>query len=189
MDGEVSKAFPAHHGQARHDVQTRRRKSSASNAEVGAPQGLGRARRRRRRARRSKPTSCSSSIGRRPYTEGLGLDKVGLKTDNKGRIPSTNTTRPQRRGIYAIGDVIKARCSRTRPKTKPSPAPKSSRAKPGHVNYDAVPAVVYTGPEVATVGKTRRGTEGRRRRLQNRQVPLQPPTAAPEDQSRRRKDS
>ena len=95
-----------------------------------------------------------SSIGRRPYTQGLAMDKVGLKTDNKGRIPVDKhyaTTTP---GIYAIGDVIEGPMLAHKAEDEAVAVAEIIAGQAGHVNYDAIPAVVYTHPEVATVGKT-----------------------------------
>jgi len=95
-----------------------------------------------------------SSIGRRPYTEGLGLDKVGLKTDNKGRVPVDKhyaTTTP---GIYAIGDVIEGPMLAHKAEDEAVAVAEIIAGQAGHVNYEAIPAVVYTAPEVASVGKT-----------------------------------
>ncbi len=94
-----------------------------------------------------------SSIGRRPYTNGLGLDKVGIKVDNKGRIPVKRyaTSAP---GVYAIGDVIEGPMLAHKAEDEAVAVAEIIAGQAGHVNYDAIPAVVYTAPEVATVGKT-----------------------------------
>ncbi len=94
-----------------------------------------------------------SSIGRRPYTNGLGLDKVGLKVDNKGRIPVKRyaTEVP---GIYAIGDVIEGPMLAHKAEDEGVACAEIIAGQAGHVNYEAIPAVVYTAPEVATVGRT-----------------------------------
>jgi dihydrolipoamide dehydrogenase len=95
-----------------------------------------------------------SSIGRRPYTEGLGLDKVGLKTDNKGRIPVDKYYATATPGIYAIGDVIEGPMLAHKAEDEAVAVIELIAGQAGHVNYEAIPAVVYTHPEVATVGKT-----------------------------------
>jgi dihydrolipoamide dehydrogenase len=95
-----------------------------------------------------------SSIGRRPYTEGLGLDKVGLKVDNKGRIPVDKHYATAVKGIYAIGDVIEGPMLAHKAEDEAVAVAEIISGQAGHVNYDAIPAVVYTAPEVASVGKT-----------------------------------
>jgi dihydrolipoamide dehydrogenase len=95
-----------------------------------------------------------SSIGRRPYTEGLGLDKVGLKLDAKGRIPVAHHYATAVPGIYAIGDVIEGPMLAHKAEDEGVALAERIAGQAGHVNYDAIPAVVYTAPEVATVGRT-----------------------------------
>jgi dihydrolipoamide dehydrogenase len=95
-----------------------------------------------------------SSIGRRPYTEGLGLDKAGLKTDNKGRIPIDKHYATAAKGVYAIGDVVEGPMLAHKAEDEAVAVAEIIAGQAGHVNYDAIPAVVYTAPEVASVGKT-----------------------------------
>jgi dihydrolipoamide dehydrogenase len=95
-----------------------------------------------------------SSIGRRPYTEGLGLDKVGLKVDNKGRIPVDKHYATATAGIYAIGDVIEGPMLAHKAEDEAVAVAEIIAGQAGHVNYEAIPSVVYTAPEVASVGKT-----------------------------------
>jgi len=95
-----------------------------------------------------------SSIGRRPYTNGLGLEKVGLKIDNKGRIPVDKHYATAVKGVYAIGDVIEGPMLAHKAEDEAVAVAEIIAGQAGHVNYDAIPAVVYTAPEVATVGKT-----------------------------------
>ena len=94
------------------------------------------------------------AVGRVPYTEGLGLDTIGVQRDAKGRILtdahfSTNVT-----GIYAIGDVIAGPMLAHKAEDEGVAVAEMLAGKPGHVNYDVIPNVVYTFPEVASVGKT-----------------------------------
>src|SRR6185369_11664297 len=95
-----------------------------------------------------------SAIGRRPYTEGLGLEKVGIKTDNKGRIPVDKHYRTTAQGIYAIGDVIEGPMLAHKAEDEAVAVGELIAGQAGHVNYAAIPAVVYTYPEVASVGNT-----------------------------------
>jgi dihydrolipoamide dehydrogenase len=94
------------------------------------------------------------AIGRVPYTQGLGLDHAGVQLDNRGRIQtdahfSTNVT-----GIYAIGDVIAGPMLAHKAEDEGVAVAEIIAGKAGHVNYDVIPSVVYTAPEVASIGKT-----------------------------------
>ncbi len=94
------------------------------------------------------------ATGRIPYTEGLGLAELGVQADPKGRIVvdahfSTNVT-----GVYAIGDVIAGPMLAHKAEDEGVAVAEILAGKAGHVNYDVIPGVVYTFPEVAAVGKT-----------------------------------
>lgn len=92
-------------------------------------------------------------IGRRPYTEGLGLEAAGVETDNRGFI-LTNHFKTNVSGIYAVGDVTHGPMLAHKAEEEASAVAELIAGQSGHVNYDAIPGVVYTYPEVATVGKT-----------------------------------
>ena len=94
------------------------------------------------------------SVGRKPYTEGLNLTKVGVKKDNKGRIEVNNKLQTSINNIYAIGDVIKGPMLAHKAEEEGIAVAEILAGQAGHVNYDVIPGVVYTSPEVATVGKT-----------------------------------
>ncbi len=94
------------------------------------------------------------AIGRKPYTNGLGLEKVGVQLDEKGRIKTDahfQTTVP---GIFAIGDVIAGPMLAHKAEEDGVAAVEIMAGQAGHVDYDLVPSVVYTHPEVAMIGKT-----------------------------------
>ena len=91
------------------------------------------------------------SIGRRPYTEGLGLESVGVQLDVAGRI-ETNGFRTNVDGIYAIGDVISGPMLAHKAEDEGIAVAEMLAGKSGHVNYDVIPGVIYTAPEVAWVG-------------------------------------
>jgi dihydrolipoamide dehydrogenase len=94
------------------------------------------------------------AIGRVPFTQGLGLDEIGVKRDAKGRVevgPHFETTVP---GIYAIGDVIRGPMLAHKGEDEGVALAEILAGQAGHVNYDAIPSVVYTSPEIAAVGKT-----------------------------------
>ena len=94
------------------------------------------------------------SVGRKPYTEGLNLAKVGVKRDNKGRIEVNDKLQTTISNIYAIGDVIKGPMLAHKAEEEGIAVAEILAGQAGHVNYDVIPGVVYTSPEVATVGKT-----------------------------------
>jgi len=94
------------------------------------------------------------SVGRKPYTEGLNLSKVGVKKDNKGRIEVNNKLQTTVKNIYAIGDVIKGPMLAHKAEEEGIAVAEILAGQAGHVNYDVIPGVIYTCPEVATVGKT-----------------------------------
>ena len=94
------------------------------------------------------------SVGRKPYTEGLNLTKVGVKKDNKGRIEVNRKLQTSVNNIYAIGDVIKGPMLAHKAEEEGIAVAETLAGQAGHVNYDVIPGVIYTSPEVATVGKT-----------------------------------
>ena len=94
------------------------------------------------------------SVGRKPYTEGLNLTKVGVKKDSKGRIEVNDKLQTSINNIYAIGDVIKGPMLAHKAEEEGIAVAEILAGQAGHVNYDVIPGVIYTSPEVATVGKT-----------------------------------
>ena len=94
------------------------------------------------------------AIGRVPYTEGLGLDGVGVRLDNKGRIETDSHYATNVTGIYAIGDVIAGPMLAHKAEDEGVAVAEILAGQSGHVNYAVIPNVVYTYPEVASVGKT-----------------------------------
>ena len=94
------------------------------------------------------------SVGRSPYTEGLNLTKIGIKKDSKGRIEVNTKLQTSIENIYAIGDVIKGPMLAHKAEEEGIAVAEILAGQAGHVNYDIIPGVIYTAPEVATVGKT-----------------------------------
>ena len=94
------------------------------------------------------------SIGRVPYTEGLGLRELGVKLDERGRIVVDHYYATNVPGIWAIGDVIAGPMLAHKAEDEGVAVAEILVGQAGHVNYDAIPNVVYTYPEIATVGKT-----------------------------------
>ena len=94
------------------------------------------------------------AVGRAPYTQGLGLDEVGIETDRKGRITVDAHYRTSAEGIYALGDVIEGPMLAHKAEDEGVAVAEIIAGQAGHVNYGVIPDVVYTYPEVAKVGKT-----------------------------------
>ena len=94
------------------------------------------------------------SIGRRPNTDGLGLDKIGLELNQRGQIETDHDFRTKVDGVWAIGDVIAGPMLAHKAEDEGIAVAEIIAGQAGHVNYGAVPAVVYTNPEIASVGKT-----------------------------------
>jgi dihydrolipoamide dehydrogenase len=93
------------------------------------------------------------SIGRVPYTEGLGLKEAGVKLDERGRVVVDDHFVTNVPGIYAIGDVIRGPMLAHKGEDEGVAVAEILAGQAGHVNYDAIPNVVYTMPEIASVGK------------------------------------
>ena len=94
------------------------------------------------------------SVGRRPYTKNLNLDKVGVKLDEKGRVKVNKNFETNVKNIYAIGDVIDGPMLAHKAEEEGNAGAELIAGQSGHVNYDIIPGVVYTSPEVAYVGKS-----------------------------------
>ncbi|WP_265517749.1 dihydrolipoyl dehydrogenase [Nitratireductor luteus] len=94
------------------------------------------------------------STGRRPYTEGLGLKEAGIETDKQGRVKTDKHLRTNVEGIYAIGDVIAGPMLAHKAEEEGVAVAETLAGQAGHVNYDVIPSVVYTSPEIASVGRT-----------------------------------
>jgi dihydrolipoamide dehydrogenase len=94
------------------------------------------------------------AIGRRPYTGGLGLEAVGVALDERNRIRIDTHFQTNVPGIYAIGDVVAGPMLAHKAEEEGVAVAEILAGQAGHVNYDAIPGVVYTWPEVAQVGKT-----------------------------------
>src|ERR1043166_7211897 len=94
------------------------------------------------------------SIGRVPYTEGLGLKEAGVELDSRGRVQTDGHFATNVKGIYAIGDVIAGPMLAHMAEDEGIAVAEILAGQAGHTNYDAIPNVIYTFPEVASVGKT-----------------------------------
>ncbi|KPF44992.1 dihydrolipoyl dehydrogenase [Rhizobium sp. AAP43] len=94
------------------------------------------------------------ATGRKPYTAGLGLEEAGVALDNRGRVEIDGHYRTNVAGIYAIGDVVKGPMLAHKAEDEGVALAEILVGQHGHVNYEVIPGVVYTQPEVASVGKT-----------------------------------
>jgi len=94
------------------------------------------------------------AVGRKPYTEGLSLNKLGVKKDQQGRLEVNEKLQTSVKNIYAIGDVIKGPMLAHKAEEEGIAVAEIIAGQAGHVNYDVIPGVIYTSPEVAVIGKT-----------------------------------
>ncbi len=97
---------------------------------------------------------CLVAIGRRPYTEGLGLENIGLALDEKGRIPVNERLETAVAGVYAIGDVVRGAMLAHKAEEEGVFVAEVLAGQKPHIHYHLIPNVVYTWPEVAGVGYT-----------------------------------
>lgn len=94
------------------------------------------------------------AAGRRAFTEGLGLENVGLKVDSRGMVPVDDHLKTAVPNIFAIGDVVRGPMLAHKAEEEGVAVAETLAGLPGHVNYETVPSIVYTWPEVASVGQT-----------------------------------
>ncbi len=111
------------------------------------------------------------ATGRRPYTEGLELDKVGVETD-RGMVKTNNTWQTNVPGIWAIGDVIAGPMLAHKAEDEGVAVAEQIAGKHGHVNYGVIPSVIYTAPEVAAVGATEQELKAEGRKYKTGKFPF-----------------
>ena len=97
---------------------------------------------------------CLVSVGRKAYTDQLGLENIGITTDKAGRIETDKQLQTNVAGIYAIGDVVKGAMLAHKASEEGVLVAEIMAGQKPHINYNLIPGVVYTWPEVAAVGKT-----------------------------------
>ena len=114
---------------------------------------------------------CLVSVGRRPYTEGLGLEKVNIKTDDTGRIEVDGQLRTTVDSIYAIGDVVKGAMLAHKAEEEGVFVAETIAGQKPHINYKLIPGVVYTWPEVASVGYTEEELKDQNREFKSGSFP------------------
>jgi dihydrolipoamide dehydrogenase len=105
----------------------------------------------------SEPIACDRvllAVGRTPNTDGLGLEAIGVVVDERGRIPVDEHYQTSCEGVYAIGDVIGGAMLAHKAEEEGVACVERIATGYGHVNYEAIPGVVYTHPEIASVGRT-----------------------------------
>ena len=94
------------------------------------------------------------SVGRKPNTNGLNLEKIGVELDNKKRVKTNKNFQTNLDNVYAIGDVIVGPMLAHKAEDEGIAVAENIAGQAGHVNYDTIPGVIYTTPEVASIGKT-----------------------------------
>lgn len=97
---------------------------------------------------------CLIAIGRRAYTDGLGLENIGVKTDDRGRVEINEHMETNVPGVYAIGDVVKGAMLAHKAEEEGVFVVEQMAGQKPHINYNLIPGVVYTWPEVASIGIT-----------------------------------
>ncbi len=123
-------------------------KSSASGVDLTVEPAAG------GKAEKLKADIVLVAVGRKPYTENLGLDKAGVELDKRGRIVTDNHFKTSAEGIYAIGDVIAGPMLAHKAEDEGMVLAEMLAGQAGHIDYNLIPGVVYTHPEIASVGKT-----------------------------------
>lgn len=152
MDGEVSKQFKRilekQGMEFKLGTKVTGAKASKSGVELTVEPAKG------GKEEKIKADTVLVSVGRRPYTDGLGLDEAGVTRDERGFIMVDDHFQTNIPGIYAIGDVIPGPMLAHKAEEEGVAAMEIISGQSGHVNYNAIPGVVYTWPEVASVGLT-----------------------------------
>ena len=115
---------------------------------------------------------CLVSVGRRPYTEGLNLDKAGLKANDKGQVEVNDHLQTEKSHIYAIGDVVRGAMLAHKAEEEGVMVAELIAGQKPHVDYNLIPGVVYTWPEVAGVGKTEEQLKEERVPYKSGQFPM-----------------
>jgi dihydrolipoamide dehydrogenase len=115
---------------------------------------------------------CLISVGRKPYTDGLGLEHIGLKTDERGRIETNSHLETAVAGVYAIGDVVKGAMLAHKAEEEGVFVAETIAGQKPHIHYHLIPGVVYTWPEVAGVGYTEEELKKEGRKIKTGQFPM-----------------
>lgn len=152
MDGEVSKTFARILKKQGFKFKLKSKVTGVKTTKTGAtvtiePAAGG-------DAETVKADAVLVSVGRRPYTDGLGLDEAGVNMTDRGQVDINDHFETNIPGIYAIGDVVRGAMLAHKAEDEGVAVAEIIAGYAGHVNYDAIPGVIYTMPEVASVGAT-----------------------------------
>ncbi|SIQ90736.1 dihydrolipoamide dehydrogenase [Rhizobium sp. RU20A] len=152
MDGEVSKQFQRMLAKQGMDFKLGAKVTGVARTESGASVTF-------EPVKGGEAVTLPADVvliatGRKPYTEGLGLEEAGVVLDNRGRVEIDGHYATNVPGIYAIGDVVKGPMLAHKAEDEGVALAEILAGQHGHVNYEVIPGVVYTQPEVASVGKT-----------------------------------
>lgn len=152
MDGEVSKTFARILKKQGFKFKLKSKVTGVKTTKTGAtvtiePAAGG-------DAETVKADAVLVSVGRRPYTDGLGLDEAGVNMTERGQVDINDHFETNIPGIYAIGDVVRGAMLAHKAEDEGIAVAEIIAGYAGHVNYGAIPGVIYTMPEVASVGKT-----------------------------------
>ncbi|MGF1533814.1 MAG: dihydrolipoyl dehydrogenase [Bernardetiaceae bacterium] len=115
---------------------------------------------------------CLLSVGRKPYTDKLGLENIGLKTDERGRIAVDEHLQTEVAGVYAIGDVIRGAMLAHKAEEEGVMVAEIIAGEKPHINYNLIPNVIYTWPEVAGVGYTEEQLQEQKRAYKTGSFPF-----------------
>jgi dihydrolipoamide dehydrogenase len=152
MDGEVAKQFQRMLAKQGFDIKLSSKVTAVAKTKKGASVTFEPV--RGGDAETIEADVVLISTGRRPYTDGLGLADAGVELDERGRVKTDGHLKTNVAGIYAIGDVIAGPMLAHKAEEEGVAVAEIIAGQAGHVNYDVIPGVVYTTPEIAAVGKT-----------------------------------
>ncbi len=152
MDGEVARQFQRMLAKQGMEIRTGCRVTGVAKSRSGASVSF-------EPVKGGEAQTIDADIvlvatGRKPYTQGLGLAEAGIGLDERGRVRTDAHFRTNVAGVYAIGDVIAGPMLAHKAEEEGVAVAEIIAGQAGHVNYDVIPSVVYTSPEVASVGKT-----------------------------------
>ena len=151
MDGDISKELKRIFGKQgmKFELSTK-----VSDVSVKGKTVTVKAENKKGEAVEFKGDYCLVAVGRKPYTEGLGLDNVGIKTDDRGRIEVDGQLQTNVPGIYALGDVVKGAMLAHKAEEEGVFVAEVMAGQKPHIHYNLIPGVCYTWPEAAGVGAT-----------------------------------
>lgn len=152
MDTDIAKVFPRMLKKQGFDFKLGHKVTGVKTSKAGASVTIEPA--KGGEAETLKADRVLVAIGRVAYTQGLGLEAVGVKTDARGRVEIDDHFKTSVDGIYALGDCVRGAMLAHKAEDEGIAVAEILAGQAGHVNYDVIPGVVYTAPEVAMVGRT-----------------------------------